>query len=934
MNPIERDLAKLYFGTASSSDNELTALSHYGTKRHSGRYPWGSGENPYQRSGDFLARVEELTKSGKSEKEVLEAINAELPDEYKLGAVEFRVAQRRAKHDRWQLQYDRARSLKEDGLGYTEIARQMDLSESTVRSMLNSNTAAHKSRAEEIAKTLKEEVDKKGMIDISEGVSNVLGVSEGQLEEAAYILEAENGYLRYGVGVKNPTNPRHQTNITVLAKPEYDQKYAYQHQGDIKSFGDYYFDDGASNARKLQPPSSLDSSRVSIRYGDEGGSNKDGVIEIRRGVADLSLGNSHYAQVRILVDGSHYLKGMAVYSDDSNFPEGKDIIFNTNKKSGTPMMGGEDSVLKKAKNDPENPFGATIKANGQYEYAGSDGKMHLSPINKLKEEGEWDSMSRNVSSQFLSKQPIKLIESQLDLTVKDYEAEYAEIMSYQNPTIKRKMLNDFAARCDGTSQTLKASAFPGQTSKVILPLNGIRDDEVYAPTYKNGIKVALIRYPHGGTFEIPVLTVNNRNQSGIRNLGSDITDAIGINAKVAERLSGADFDGDSVTVIPISSKVPIKSTPALKALQGFDPKVEYAVPEGNPEHVRLMKKSEKQKEMGVISNLITDMTLRGAPEDEIARAVKHSMVVIDAEKHRLDYKRSERENGIDDLKERWQIRVDDEGNEKTGGASTLLSRRKQTMRIPERRGGTRVDPDTGELIYKTSGRTYVDPKTGKVVPATTKVSRISVTRDARTLSSGTVQENLYASFSNRLKDLANQARKSALSTGRLEYSPEAAKKYSEEVKSIDDKLSKVALNKPKERYAMILANANIKAKIQSMGLDPKKDKKEIKKISSVEMERARTAVSASSKKSKIVFTDREWEAIQNGAISDSKLEKVLNATSSEEFIKRAMPKETSEVSSAKQAKAKAMLNSGYTYQQISEAIGVPQSTIYDLLNKT
>lgn len=931
MNPVERDL-KLYLGVENMPNGSETALTHYGTKRHSGRYPWGSGEHPFQRSGDFLARVEELKGEGRSEKEILDDINSMLPKEYQLGAVEFRVAQRRAKHDRWQLQYDRARSLKEDGLGYTEIGREMGLSESTVRSMLNSNTAARKSRAEEIAKTLKSEVDQKGMIDISEGVSNVMGVSEGQLEEAAYILEAEDGYLRYGVGVKNPTNPKHQINITVLAKPEFDQKYAYQHQDQIKPLGEYYFDDFSATARKLQPPSSLDSKRVSIRYGDEGGSDKDGVIEIRRGVKDLSLGNSHYAQVRILVDGGYYLKGMAVYADDSEFPPGKDIIFNTNKKTGTPMMGEGDSVLKKAKNDPENPFGATIKANGQYEYIGSDGKKHLSPINKLKEEGEWDSMSRNVSSQFLSKQPIKLIERQLDLTVKDYEAEYAEIMSYQNPTIRRKMLHDFAERCDGTSQTLKASAFPGQSSKVILPLTGIKDNKVYAPTYKNGTKVALIRYPHGGTFEIPILTVNNRNASGIRNLGPDVQDAVGINSKVAEQLSGADFDGDSVTVIPVTSKVPIKSTPPLKDLENFDPKVEYAVPEGNPNHVRLMKKSEKQREMGIVSNLITDMTLRGAPEDEIARAVKHSMVVIDAEKHHLDYKRSERENGIQQLKQKWQIRIDDEGNEKTGGASTLLSRRKQTVRVPERRGGTRIDRETGEVIYKTSGRTYIDPKTGKIKEATTEVSRISLTPDARTLSSGTVQENLYADFSNRLKALANQARKSEVSSGRLKYDSQAAKDYAEEVKSINEKLDKVALNKPKERYATILANAAIKAKVESLGLDPKKDKKEIRKISSVEMERARNAVSASGKGTKITFTDREWEAIQKGAISDSKLSRVLNATSSEELLKRAMPKESSEVSATKQAKAKAMLASGYTYQEIAEATGLPKSTIYDLLN--
>ena len=168
------------------------------------------------------------------------------------------------------------------------------------------------------------------------------------------------------------------------------------------------------------------------------------------------------------------------------------------------------------------------------------------------------------------------------------------------------------------------------------------------------------------------------------------------------------------------------------------------------------------------------------------------------------------------------------------GASTLLSRRKQTVRVPERRGSVRIDPETGEKIYKTSGRTYIDPKTGKETLATTEVSRISITDDVRTLSSGTTQENLYADFSNQLKSLANQARKSSLETGRLKYSPSAAKEYETEVKSINDKLEQVSLNKPKERRARLIANANIKAKIQSQGLDPKKDKKEIRKISAVD----------------------------------------------------------------------------------------------------
>lgn len=922
MNPIEKDI-RSYYGVESQNG----VLEHYGTKKHSGRYPWGSGENPYQHSGDFLSRIELLKNKGLSEKDILNSINDTLPKEYQMSLSEFRVAKSKAINLRKMSEYEQIKDLRDNkGLGWTDIAKQLNMSESSVRSKYSGNIDKKTKRAESIAETLKKEVEKKGMVDISEGANQVLGISETELNDAAYTLEAEYGFKRYGVGIRQPTNIRQQTNITVLAKPEFDQKYAYQHQDQIDSLGDYHSNDGGETFQKLQRPSSLDSSRVAIRYGDEGGLAKDGVIEIRRGVPDLDLGKSHYAQVRILVDGDHYLKGMAVYSDD--LPDGVDVMFNTNKPSGTPKM----KVLKEAKADPDNPFGAAIKANGQSMYIGADGKEHLSPINKLKEEGDWDTMSRSVSSQFLSKQPKKLIENQLKLTVADYKAQYDEIMQYNNPTIKKKLLNDFADTCEGTSMTLKASAFPGQSTKVILPINQIKETEAYCPTYENGTKLALIRFPHAGTFEIPIVTVNNKNVHGKRNLGA-IQDAIGINAKVAERLSGADFDGDTVMTIPITDKVSIKSTPALKELKDFDPKTEYAVPPGNPNHVRLMKKEEKQREMGVISNLITDMTLRGADEKELARAVKHSMVIIDAEKHGLDYKRSERENGIAELKQKWQIRVDEEGNVKYGGASTLLSRRKQTIRVPERRGSVHVDKDTGELVYKESGRTFIDLKTGKERMAEDTVSLISETKDARTLSSGTIQENLYADFSNQLKAMARQARKEAANMPGLKYSPAAAKKYASEVRSLNDKYNTMLMNKPKERKAMLIANASIKAKIQEQGLNPAIDKKEIKKISSVEMQRARDSVGASGRKSKVVFTDKEWEAIQAGAISDSKLMKILNSSDSDEIVKRAMPKATTVMSSAKISKAKAMLRSGYSYADIAKACGVPESTVYSALNK-
>ena len=378
MNPVAEDI-----------------LMHYGVKRRSGRYPWGSGDNPYQHSGDFLSRVEELQKQGMSEKAIASAIG--------LSTTDLRMQIRVAKHERRGLEADRARSLREDGLSLNEIAEKMGYAnDSSIRALLNESTAINKNRAKVTAEILKKELEEKGMLDVGAGVERELGVSQNTLKEALFILETE-GYNVYGVGIPQVTNRGKQTNTPVLTKPDVAYGDVYKNMGDIQSVGEYHSIDGGSSYQKLQYPASIDSKRVGIRYGDEGGSGKDGVIEIRRGVEDLDLGNSHYAQVRILVDGTHYLKGMAMYSDD--IPNGVDIMFNTNKKTGTP----KEKVMKEIKEDPDNPFGAAIKANGQSTYTGKDGKEHLSAINKLKEEGDWDRMSKNLSSQFLSKQPVQLI---------------------------------------------------------------------------------------------------------------------------------------------------------------------------------------------------------------------------------------------------------------------------------------------------------------------------------------------------------------------------------------------------------------------------------------------------------------------------------------------------------------------------------------------
>ena len=891
MNPIAEDI-----------------LMHYGVKRRSGRYPWGSGEHPFQDSGDFLSRVNELKAQNMSEKEIADALG--------MSTTSLRTQLRVANHQRRALEADRARSLREEGKSLNEIAQIMGYkNDSSIRSLLNENTANNKNKAAETAEILKREIEEKGMLDVGAGVERELGVSRNTLDEALFILQTE-GYNTYGVGIPNVTQKGKQINTPVLTKPGTEYKDAYADFSNIKSVGDYYSEDGGNTFKRVQYPQSIDGKRVAIRYGDEGGSDMDGVLQIRRGVEDLDLGNSHYAQVRILVDGTHYLKGMAIYADD--LPDGVDIMFNTNKKSGTP----KESVMKSIKDDPTNPFGATIKADGQSYYTGKDGKQHLSAINKIKEESDWEDMGRRLSSQFLSKQPLKLIKQQLDLTYKDARAEYDDIMTLDNPTVKKKLLMDFADQCDGAAVHMQAAALPRQSTQVILPVPQLKENEVYAPAYRDGETVVLVRYPHGGTFELPQLKVNNKNPSAKKNLGN-ITDAIGINPKVAEQLSGADFDGDFVTVIPVNNRVKIKTSAPLEGLKDFNPKDEYAEVPG----MRYMKKSDTQKEMGMISNLITDMTLKGASTEELTRAVKHSMVVIDAEKHKLNYKQSEKDQGIAELKKKYQGYTNEAGEEK-GGASTLLSRRSQTVAVPERQGSGRIDPETGEVVYKTSGRTYVD-KNGKQVAATTDVSIILNAKDVRTLSSGTAQENAYADYSNKMKALANEARKSYLATGRLKKNSSAAQTYKNEVDSLEEKLDKAARNAPRERQAHAIANSVVKAKKEA---NPDMDSKEIKKANQQALEDARARVGASGKGTRIDITPKEWEAIQAGAISDSKLTQILRYADMDKVREYATPKTYNSISPSKASRARAMRESGYTIQQIADAMGVSRSAISKVLN--
>lgn len=877
-------------------------LMHYGVKRRSGRYPWGSGENPYQHSGDFLSRVENLKKQGLSDAEIAKMIDKNMT------STDLRAYMAIAREERRSLEVARAKSLREDGLNNSEIAREMGKNESTIRSYFNEESERRMNQAKKTADFLKEQIENKGMIDVGAGVERELGISKEKLNQALAILEAE-GYPVYGIGVPQVTNPNRQTNTKVICKPGTTHSDVYNNSSDIKSVKEYYSKDGGQTFETFHYPESLNSKRIKVRYSEDGGSDKDGVIELRRGVEDISLGDSRYAQVRILVDGKKYMKGMAVYSDD--MPDGVDVIFNTNKKRGTP----KEQVFKDIKDDPDNPFGSYIKADGQRWYTDSKGNKKLSVINKVREEGDWETWSKNLSSQMLSKQPLSLIKRQLNLTYSDKVSEYEDIMSLTNPTVKRKLLIDFADDCDAAAVHLKAAALPRQKNQVILPVTSLKSNEIYAPNFKQGEQVALIRHPHGGTFEIPILKVNNKHREAKTLLGNAL-DAVGINSKVAERLSGADFDGDTVLVIPVNSKVKIKSTEPLKGLIGFDPKTSYPYQKG----MKVMNNT--QTEMGKISNLITDMTLKGATTSELARAVRHSMVVIDAEKHKLNYKQSYEDNGIAELKKKYQGHIKEDGKY-SEGASTLISKASSNVSIPKRKGSPRIDPNTGEKIYKLANETYIDSH-GKTKLRTQNSTKMAETKDANTLSSGTPVEKLYADYANKVKSLANQSRKASLNTGRLTLSKSARTTYKKEYESLMSKLNIAEKNAPRERQAQLMANSIAKAKKQS---NPDMDKDTYNKIKQQELTKARASVGASGKDTRISITPKEWEAVQAGAISDTTLSRILVKADMKEVRELATPRSMHTLTPAKLAKINSMNASGYSIAEIAEALGVSTSTV-------
>lgn len=904
-------------------DNDVLEedLTHEGVARRSGRYPWGSGENPHQRGVvEFTAMYDKLKAKGLTDTEIAKAMD--------MRRNELQAQRAIIKNQMRAEREARALTLKEAGYSNVRIGEEMGINESTVRALLDPSTRANREIVESTANLLRDQVAKKEFIDIGSGVElEIGGLSPEKLRTAVTMLENE-GYQVYNVRMDMLTTGK-ETTLKVLAPPGTEWADVAKNKDKIRTITDYT-EDGGRTFLGIEPPVSVNMKRVDVRYGPDGGADKDGVIELRRGVDDISLGESRYAQVRIQVGDGHYLKGMAMYSD--NLPDGVDILFNTNKdRTGNKLDAMKPLKELNGEIDADNPFGSIVR---QRHYTDASGKKRLSALNivgtedpdgikRAGEEGAWGSWSANLSSQMLSKQPTALAKAQLQETFDIRKSEFDAINKLTNPAVKQRLLESFADDADSAAVHLKAAGLPRTANHVLLPINSLKDTEIYAPNFNNGERVALIRHPHGGRFEIPELTVNNRNREAL-SVMRNAADAVGINSKVASRLSGADFDGDTVLVIPQGGKRRVSTQAPLSALKDFDPQKRYPGYEGMP----VMR--NKQRQMGDISNLITDMQIKGATDAEIARAVKHSMVVIDAEKHKLNYKQSAKDNQIAELKTKYQ------GGPRSG-ASTLISRAKKEVRIDERKDRTAakggpIDPKTGKKMYENTGRTYnkirIDPKTGAksvtVEKRISKVHALALTDDARTLMSkgGSEIESIYATHSNRLKALANQARKASYDTNPIPYSPSAKKTYAPEVAALNAKLNLAVRNAPRERQANLVASAVYSQKRRAK---PGMEVDEARKIKSQALQAARRRTGA--ERQQIKITDREWEAIQSGAISHSKLRSILRYADIEQVKELATPRSVPTVSPAKVARARAMIERGHPQSDVAQMLGVSVSTL-------
>ena len=118
--------------------------------------------------------------------------------------------------------------------------------------------------------------------------------------------------------------------------------------------------------------------------------------------------------------------------------------------------------------------------------------------------------------------------------------------------------------------------------------------------------------------------------------------------------------------------------------------------------------------------------------------------------------------------------------------------------------------------------------------------------------------------------------------------------------------------------------------------NPGLDKKEIKKIKTQLLNGARASVGAKKLQlgsKKLPITEREWEAVNSGAVSNNKCKLIVENADLDFLKKLSMPRTSNNsLSPARIAKVHAMNNSGFSLEEIANTLGVSATTISKYLN--
>src|SRR6478735_6224928 len=141
-------------------------LMHYGTPRHSGRYPWGSGgeDQAVPRTANFLDHVKEMRRQGISDTDIAKSLD--------MTTTEFRVRNSREKNFAKQRDIQHAQALKDKGVSVSEIGRLMGKNESSIRALLAPGVKDKTDRLTSTMNMLKENVAVKKFIDVGVGVEH------------------------------------------------------------------------------------------------------------------------------------------------------------------------------------------------------------------------------------------------------------------------------------------------------------------------------------------------------------------------------------------------------------------------------------------------------------------------------------------------------------------------------------------------------------------------------------------------------------------------------------------------------------------------------------------------------------------------------------------------------------------------------------------